>query len=146
MRLANYKQYYDKLEHFIHASGLKLLVTSTVDGGEYRPRSRTVVIDDSLDESEEIAIILHELGHAFVDFDPPVTSYLYAVYKRYEESKPLTPAERVEIMSTERSAWIMGEHIAKLLHIPLGKWYRSVKNSCLAGHQNAIKVLLIQPE
>lgn len=96
------------------------------DMGVWRPQHRRIVMRDNLSDAEEIAILLHELGHTQDDALIPANTPEYrridraykAVYK-----KRATPAAREIVREREAMAWHLARGIAKRLRIPLGKWF-----------------------
>lgn len=135
-KLANYDLYITNIQLYIRASKLKLKYKE-VNMGAYIPSRNLIVIDTDLTDSEEIAIILHELGHALdhvlinkTDFDICEKAYAAVYAEKY------TGKQKREVLKRERTAWKYGEAIAKMLRIPLGSWYYACRKVCLDDYRN----------
>lgn len=133
--LARFTEYKAKL--LLYAKTLEIRVTYKAEDGDgkYMPSCRTIVIDPDLDESSEIATLLHELGHATDD-----TLYTRAAYKRLSRAyqviyrqKP-TRAQKKAVLECERRAWFFARSVAKQLRIPLGKWFEKEAQTNLSEY------------
>ena len=132
--LKNYEIYLDKIKAYAKASALKIVRKTEPSDGSYSPHTSTIVIDPDLDESTEIATLLHELGHAFdykLDSSPSTWD---AYYKVYTPEGP-TPLQLEKVIEAEIRAWENGVMIAKRLKIPLGKWYAAERKVALTNYR-----------
>ena len=65
--LPNYEEYFDKIAVYCEAVDLVIERKECDSDGLYVPTRRRIVIDRDLDESSEIAVLLHEIGHTLDD-------------------------------------------------------------------------------
>lgn len=122
--LKHYEKYKEKLLKY--ASGLELRVEFKEEFSEgiYLPSKRLIRVDTELDESTEIAVLLHELGHAIDDAmtEEALLGPIGKAYSALYKGKPTTKQVTL-VLKCEANAWELGKMIAKQLRIPLGKWY-----------------------
>ena len=122
--LKNYLLYLEKIETYAQVLDIKIEHKTEPSDGVYIPTRRTIRIDPDLDESSDIATLLHELGHAIDDhfshggIDPKTEAAYRVVYN----GNP-SEAQLKLVVEAEKLAWLNGRKIAKALRIPLGKWY-----------------------
>lgn len=122
--LKNYKKYKTKLLAYAKVVNLKVEFKEESSDGVYIPSRSKIRVDDLLEESEEIATLLHELGHALddkLDIEAFPKS-LERAYKQVYTGKPSKPQLNM-VVECEKTAWNLGRVIAKKLRIKLGKWY-----------------------
>lgn len=123
-KLKHYKAYLKALRLYSKSHRIKILHVDESEYGEYSHSRRRIKIDDDLSNSCEIAVFLHELGHA-MDADIlslPPNSKLEVAYAKYYKNKA-TKAQHALVKACERRAWAYGRVIASTLKIQLGKWY-----------------------
>lgn len=134
MRRQNYS-YKKRLLLFAQAVNIRVQYRPVDGDGAYIPVKRKVIIDDDLTPEEEIATLLHELGHVLEDAMAPDNNKrdrLERAYVRVYDAKE-TPNQLRMVLRCERKAWAMGRAIAILLGIKLGPWYdKSIKDSIAA--------------
>ncbi len=130
--LPNYDDYLDKLKCYIKACELTLEYRDEPCDGVWIPARRTIAIDKDLQESTEIAIILHELGHSLDDAmaSPKVANAYSRAYTAFYANR-LTKKQRQHILTCEQTAWNNGRALATRLRIPLGKWFSDEEAACL---------------
>jgi len=136
--LPNYQNYLEKLLLFAQSKKIKVIYPSRMgDIGYYDPEKRSIGLDPLLSKQEEIAVFLHELGHAIDDslrFGSELEKKLDKVYRRYYANKRINKKEMKLIRNCEHRAWRYAKSIAKMLNISLGKWFYVVKKECLEGY------------
>lgn len=131
--LKNYHLYLDKLERY--AEGIQITVVRKEENGEgvYIPTKRLIRLDPDLEQVEEIATFLHELGHAIDDhfINDKVNPKLERAYRTVYHGKP-TSKQVSAVVECEQRAWDNGRKIARILRIPLGVWYTDEEKRCIA--------------
>jgi len=133
----NYDIYLSRLINFAKALGIKMTWKPDIGcDGLYDPISHQVEIDNELDNDEEIATILHELGHAMDEYrverlDQPRRMKAYTAWYDGKDTK----LQRKLVIEEEIIAWKIGRLIAKQLKIPLGKWYDYNQKAGLAVYR-----------
>jgi hypothetical protein len=122
--LPKYDDYLQKLEHYAEASAVEIVRKEYDSDGAYIPQYRTIILDKDLEESSEIAVLLHELGHQLDDAfqNKTIEKNLDRAYKAAYNKTP-TEAQLQLVVDCEARAWECGRAIAKKLRIKLGKWY-----------------------
>lgn len=139
--LKNYNTYIDKLNAYASGNNIKVIYREEDSDGLYIPTRRTVVIDQDLDPTVEIAVFLHELGHSIdqhlicdpnTELSNKVEKAYRAIYKGKYTRKQLNI-----VLTREKEAWTCGEFIAKQLKIRLGKWYFDIRDSYLSSYKTA---------
>lgn len=130
--LPKYDEYLKRLETFAKALGIKIEYAPEDGEGSFSPAHKKIRIDPDLGPSDEVATILHELGHAVDDMliDDKVYALLDQAYSLVYEDK-VSKKQQALVMNCEKRAWQYGRSIAKQLKIRLGKWYTSVERECL---------------
>lgn len=136
MKLKNYKKYFIRLYNYSLANGIDLVRDEEPDGGSYSPARSKITVSDELTNSTEIAIILHELGHAIdqlvlkekdmVRLDNAYRTY-YSTNNSYRRAN--------KVLQSEMRAWRYGEAIAKRLKIHTGSWFKKAKKDCLSVYK-----------
>lgn len=135
-KLKNYDEYLQKVKMFAKVIDVKIRRKHIASDGEYVPSLRSINIDKELTNSNEIAALLHELGHSQDDTLLNKTYYAklnkayIAVYKRKE-----TPAQLDLVIECEERAWLYARSVAKQLRIPLGKWFDNYKKLCIKNYK-----------
>lgn len=139
MKLKNYDIYLQRLELYIKASRLKLVYAPEIGEGAYVPSSRTIRIDPDLSESEEIATILHEIGHSIDDTLVSGTqeTRLEAAYRLVYKKKG-SETHNTLVYECEERAWKFGRGVAKRLHIPLGNWFNRCEKEGLKAYKEEL--------
>ncbi len=135
-KLKHYSRYKQKINFYCKAVGLKLIYRAEPSEGVYLPSRHQVIIDSDLEETTEIAIILHELGHALDD----ALSLKRDLNKRDDAYKVIyktkyTQQQLRRVIKCEVCAWKTGRYIAKILKIKLGLWYTIVQNESLKSYK-----------
>lgn len=132
--LPNFTKYLTLLKLYCKSTKVKLIKHS----GEtfYLAGTRIIKYNCDLSEAETISSILHELGHIMDEFSlKPTKRYrLIAAYNKVYTSK-VTKAQKEIVILAEKKAWANGRVIAKLLGIPLGRWYPTYMKKCLRSYQ-----------
>jgi hypothetical protein len=149
--MKNYEAYFNKLLDFARVCNLRVYMERSgknyslketdeaIDLGEFDPRKRTVSINSNIPPSTQIAVFLHELGHFYDHMKDPKfaqSKKLLRGYTKYIYSEPVTPEEKKRIVECERRAWANGAVIAKLLGIPLGRWYKKERTDGMAFYRS----------
>lgn len=122
--LKNYEKYLDKLLKYALGVELKVVFKEEFNEGMYLPSKRMIRVDTDLEQSTEISVLLHELGHAMDDALTEISlqSDVGKAYKAFYKAKP-TKKQVTIVVQCEENAWSYGRVIAKNLRIPLGRWY-----------------------
>lgn len=129
--LKNYSLYLSKLTHYATSLGLKITIKPYIDDGAYIPTRNEIVADNTSSQSKRIAVLLHEFGH---HLDLYLSSHTYdAIDEAYSAKKP-SKIQRKLIIECEKIAWSKGRTIAKMLKIPLGKWFDETEKDCLSTY------------
>lgn len=136
--LPNYDKYMQRLETFAKILGIKIEYGQEDGEGSFSPSHRKIKLDTDLQPSEEVATLLHELGHAIDDMlvDKTIERSINAAYSIIYDTKG-TVKQRDIVMNCEKRAWHYGRKIAKQLKIKLGKWYRNQELDCLRRYRDA---------
>lgn len=136
MQLKYFKEYKKALKKYAKSIGFKIIYRYQDTDGIVVPTRNYISIDKELSESDEIAALLHELGHTMDDSIKYLERFKHiekaygAVYRdKYSKTQLRL------VLETEKRAWKYGEAIAKLLHIRLGKWYFRYRNLCLNSYR-----------
>lgn len=134
--LKHYVRYRRSIERYAASVGIKIVHGNGDDDGVYVASRRIVRIDPEMDESTEIAVLLHELGHALDTF-----LMIEKSQKRLEKAYTAvyadrhSPNQRKEVIRCEKRAWQLGRILAKQLHIRLGKWYVTAQTQYLKTYR-----------
>lgn len=134
--LKHYDKSLKKLERLINALQYKLVHDpKDDDAGVYIPSKRKILLSTELSNSEELAICLHELGHCiyFLVTSEEDLDEMERIYDTFH--KDATKGKKA-VLRYETAAWDIGEKLAKVLRIPLGKWYYEVKDECLQTYRD----------
>ena len=149
--MKNFNLYFNKLLEFSKVCNVSVYLEngvslkekdSSIELGEFDPRGRVISLNSKNPEPVQIATFLHELGHFYDHMKDPKFSNskkLNKAYSSYIREKPVTAEEKKKIIECERRAWFYGKVIAKILNIPLGKWYDK-ERSCGMGFYRSIPV------
>jgi hypothetical protein len=136
--LKKYDEYLEILKIYAKCIGIKLKIGDFDDEGMWLPYTNTIKVDKYMSNADEIATILHELGHAIDDaFD---MSYklgdIHAAYEAVYNTKA-TKKQKSLVIKCERLAWKNGRAIAKQLKIRLGKWYTEVEKESINSYKKS---------
>lgn len=137
IKLKYYKQYMKRLERYIQANGLKLVYSQEEESDAIIFSKNTIRIAWKQSEAEEVASILHELGH-FLDFLVMTAEQIRKVDKSYaihHKAKKSTYHRNI-VCQYEKRAWDNGRAIAGILKIRLGRWYDEVEAECLKSYKD----------
>lgn len=139
--LKKYEQYRSRLLMYAKALNIKIEYTTNIDSdGVYIPLRKLIKIDSDIGESEEIAALLHELGH--VD-DDSLTATVQGSKKFKALNKAYTKVyknkhskkQSAMVLRCERRAWKYGRALAKKLRIKLGRWYDLYMQQCIQDYK-----------
>lgn len=134
-KLKHYETYLKRLDLFAAAINVKIIFGEVESEGIWFPRLKTVKIDDNLTNSETIATILHELGHALDDVLLSDLKLHKAYHRLYNDKA--NAAQKIMVIDTEKKAWDSGRDIASRLNIRLGKWYDQQEAVSLKAYKDA---------
>lgn len=124
MKLKKYEAYIDRLSFYACALNIDITYSDSIEhDGFYNDATKRITLCEGLDDSSEVATLIHELGHAVDDTFRPSPRSLDRAYQKDFTNTPLTRRQKAMILACERSAWRSGRVIAKRLKIPLGKWF-----------------------
>jgi hypothetical protein len=136
--LKHYQEYRKRIGAY--ATAVRLRISYSSGGSCYRPDLRWIYIEKGQDNTEELAAILHELGH---DLDNNIVNYCnnkelrksyFSIY-----AKSSTLEQDALVLECEARAWKYGRSIAKMLGIRLGSWFTKEESTCLAEYRNIKK-------
>lgn len=132
--LKKYDEYLDKIKTYAAAIEIKIERKEEPSDGVYLPTRRVIRVDPDLDESEEISVLLHELGHMLDDviFMTDNDEINDAYSKVYVQK--LTKKQLEIVLGCEQRAWDNGRGLAKKLRIRLGKWYDIEEKSAMEDY------------
>ena len=138
MRLKNFPIYLEKIKKWCKASGVHIRSKKSLPcEGVYYPHNKTIAYSEELSESEIISCLLHEIGHLLDDYtNKDKYSHIHFVQgiDNIQAVKRLTKRQKKKVVDTEVSAWKNAEALAKILKIPLGKWYYKDKKEALKSY------------
>lgn len=137
-KLKNHEKYRQALLGFAKSLNIKVVFKYDDGNGSYIPESRKIIIDNELTNSDEIATLLHELGHVLDEGlikDSPFYNRLNKAYGRIYK-KSVTKAQKALVIKCEKRAWVYGRAIANILGIKLGLWYESIAKQCIDAYRN----------
>lgn len=132
--LKNYTKYIHVIKLYAKILRIKIVYKDYPCDGSYVPSRRQLVIDNDLDEPDEIATLLHELGH-HLDFEMDYPASLARAYTSYYKNKH-SKKQYSLVKQRERAAWDYGKVIAKKLGIRLGKWYAIIRRDSLRTYKS----------
>lgn len=139
MKLKNHLTYYNKILDYAKSIGVEVFFYHKLNNAYYQSYGKKIYIDPDFKEADQIAILLHELGH----FEDEIFTSDKKVEKLYEraaikcdEDIPLSKREFNCLINCELNAWIHGAIIAKKLKIPLGKWYKKIQDKSMVSYFN----------
>lgn len=135
--LPNYHKYWERLNNFANTLGIKIEYAENDSEGSFSQAHRKIRVDVGLCEAEDIATILHELGHAMDTLlvTPTISKHIEKAYEVVYNRKP-TRRQQSLVMGCEKRAWLYGRSIAKQLKIRLGKWYFQFERDCLKSYED----------
>lgn len=128
--------YRKRLGYFAAALRISIEYKECSSEGIFFPSKSKIVIDKDLSDVEEIATLLHELGHALDDF---TTHYNHKELNRaYDKvDDPVLSKKNLDlVLKCERRAWLNGVSIANRAKIRLGKWYTRIMQESLNSYKN----------
>lgn len=135
-KLKNFDLYIQKINLMVEASGLKVTYKELGTDAEYVPTRRGINVDNDLPQSNEVAALLHELGHHSDDslLDSKYCAKLSKAYRAVYTSTP-SVKQLALVLECENRAWNYAVGIAKQLKIPLGRWFYSYKELCIKDYE-----------
>ena len=134
--LKNAETYRNKLAAYAKSVGIKIKRKSMDVEGVYVPYTGVIWVDQDLEDVEEIATLLHELGHAW---DDALTSMSSSARLQNAYDKIYTPHYTKHqvflVLECEKRAWKYAKVIAKMLKIPLGKWFTKLHKEYINSYR-----------
>jgi len=135
--LKHYERYISSITNFASALDIEIIYKPYDESAAWLPSTNKIIMDDNVSQTEEVASLLHELGHAVSDlFDTPDAD-IKAIEKAYGviyTNSPVSAKNLSVVLATEQRAWNTGREIAKRLKIRLGKWYTNVELECMEAY------------
>lgn len=137
-KLKHYKKYMKRLILFASAIGVKVEYGESSSDGIWFPAVRKIKLDDDLTQAEEVATLLHELGHSMDDILSAQWKTEQVLGKAYTAmySKKPTKKQVKLVVECEKRAWDYGRDIARRLNIRLGKWYDTSEHDGLKSYRD----------
>lgn len=136
--LKNYEIYKAKLMVFAKLLRVRVVYIDRGVEGSWSVANRRINIDEGLDESTEIATLLHELGHclhdAFTNSSPRTQNAINTAYSDFYNEMHRKYQKDI-VLKSEKMAWDNGRMIANVLSIRLGKWYDREEEVCLRDYR-----------
>ena len=134
MKLKNEDLYFNKILTYCNAVGITVFYKPLLNNAQIYDKK--IYIDPTFTGSHLISVLLHEIGHFEDDIvNNNQFNELYAQASiKVDNNIALNQKEFDCIMKCEVGAWLKGEHIAKKLKIPLGKWYLKSMNKFLTPY------------
>lgn len=129
MKIDTYIKNYNKLLKYAESSGVTVVYIQRSETASWRRDTRTIQLSPEYSgKVEELALLLHELGHMRDDFTLGKNKEINTAYNQFNKLilgtiKNTSPKKKILVIDTEYRAWIYGIAIAKQLGIRLGKWY-----------------------
>lgn len=138
--LKYYSEYIDRIIAYIEAHNMKLEYKVHDNEGTYIPAKRLIRIDPDMSDSQEIATLLHELGHTLDDsiVQGKMESRICLAYNAFYKNKA-SRSQKDLVIETETRAWRYGKVVAKNLRIRLGKWYDKEAEDALATYRGEVR-------
>lgn len=133
--LKNYDTYLMKLKRFAKINRISVVWRESASDAEWVPSKRQVKLDKELSQAEIIAAFLHELGHSM---DDTLTGkHEKAISKSYDSyyANKHSRKQWQTVRHHEVEAWRFAKLIAKMVGIPLGKWFSDYKRECLRSYR-----------
>jgi hypothetical protein len=133
--IKHFDKHINKLKHLCGGLGLQLISKDWVDSSAYDYHFRTIKIDAELEDVEYLSTFLHELGHAVAELSTSKhkCKIQWKAYTKYYKNKH-TKRQYFIVRQCEIEAWNVGANIAKMLKIPLGKWFYTERRLNLASY------------
>lgn len=132
--LKNYLKYLKKIEDFAKGSHIRIFWKESAEDS-FQHRGAFIIVDSTLSEADEIATLLHELGHGIdASFILKESEKLFWAYTNVYEETGTTKQSKL-VYEAEKRAWDNGRLIAKRLKIPLGKWYSKAEKESLKSYK-----------
>lgn len=138
VNLKRYELYLKTIRLYCKAIQIKLEFNAADGDGAYVPSRRIIRVDPDLGESHTIAVLLHELGHVLDDTMVSRRRFreMEKAYTILHKGRSLPPRHRKTIIRTEQRAWEYGRVVAKILSIPVGKWYGKTRAICMKAYRS----------
>ena len=136
-KLPKYDNYIEKLSLYCRASEIAIEHKEYDGDGAYVPTRRKIILDRDLDESTEVAVLLHECGHMLDDAlnDPIELKKLDKAYMAFYKNEA-NDEQKELVYACEERAWNCGRAVAKKLRIKLGNWYDEEELISLADYRD----------
>lgn len=134
--LPNYTEYLHKIKLYLRICGIKLVRREVATEAAWIPSRREISVDWDLDESTEIACILHEIGHSLDDALRRQEKLHDKAYTAFYAGKA-TRRGRLVVKACEIRAWNNAEAIARTLQIPCGRWFKHERRRLLKTYSSS---------
>lgn len=139
INIKHFDKHRKRLIALANSLGIKIKYNDSQGDGAYQQSRSSIVIDPDLEQSTELATMLHELGHV-IDFSrlsyDESSKADVAYYRFYRENRKAFVCDQREVLKWERRAWKTGRGIAKLLKIPLGKWFDFEEHTAIKTYES----------
>ncbi len=133
-----YQDYLQRLKDYADLCGIRVIYHD-LDGDDGAYYGRTIELRDSLEDTEEVAVFLHELGHFIHESKTryKASKRLNRAYDKFNRGTPLTRHQKALILVCERRAWVEGASLARQLKIPRGQWFQKEMRAGLSAYRVA---------
>ena len=131
--LKHFDKYRKSIDAYAKAHRLKIRYDRRGYESSFVPSLRVIKIEPHMSDSEEIATLLHELGHSIDDMlvvNGTMSRRMDKAYKSLYKNRA-SKVQKAMVYGAESRAWNLGRVIARELNIRLGKWYTSVEQFSL---------------
>lgn len=135
-QLPKYLEYLHKIKLYLRICEIKLERKYIDTEALWIPSRRAVVVDRELEESTEIAVLLHELGHSLDDALTRNQKSHDRAYTAFYKGKA-SDTQKQLIRLCEERAWDNAEALARKLKIRLGPWFYSERKRCLRSYSSS---------
>lgn len=135
-QLKHYEKYVKTIRSYARGMQIKVILEEG-DNGASSPTRKYIKVGVDQSETGVIATLLHELGHMH-DFTLVRRRSVNALMKYHDllDKGKIRQVQLRRIVKGEERAWAYGKIIAKMLGIPIGKWYDEHARDAIRTYRN----------